>query len=295
MNRIFNYDKNLSIYNYQIKDFDKITTDDYFEAVDKTLEDIFIEMSENNVEKIALCLSGIDSEIIGNRLRKYNKDVEYFFLHILGVNDEHKTIIENISIKHKVKLNVVSVNFNDLLENFLDESLDICHLARPTYCSIPYLIKMIPKEFYIIIGEGDLEKDNVEVYRSIFKNRVSDYDKSKIYVPMHLSEISYNLAIKRYGKIGESNFYSRKFDTWYHVLRDFRIITNYRFYYDPKSEFLYEICKNDFLSPMKTLNYNFKNHMSLIKKMNNRSLSCAPKNWSPFIGDVVSVPKDLIS
>jgi hypothetical protein len=293
MNRTFEYNQDLSTYSYQITDFDNITTDDYFEAVDKTLEDIFIEMSANNLEKIAICLSGIDSEIIADRSLKYKKDVEYFFLHIVGVNDEHKIIVENISAKHKVKLNLISVTFNELLDNYLDECLDICHLARPTYSSIPYLIKMIPKEFFIIIGEGDLEKDNIDIYRSIFKNRILNYDNSRAYVPMHLSEISYTLAMKKYEKIGESNFYSRKFDTWYHVLRDTRLITNHRFYYDPKSEFLYEICNNRYLSPMKTLNYNFKSHMKLIKSMIEKAERRAPKNWTPFMGDLVSVPKDL--
>lgn len=294
MDRIFSYDKNSSQFSYSIDNFDTVSTSDYFEAVDKTIEDIFDEMATLNLAKIAICLSGIDGEIIGKRLLKYQRHVEYFFLHIVGINDEHKKIIEKIAESHDVKLNVITTTFDFISQEFSHEVFEFCEVTMATYLSIPFLIKHIPSDFYIIIGEGDLEKSNVNKYRTIFSNKVQEPDRNKIYVPLHLSEIIYNLSLKKYSKYGESNFYSRKFDTWFHVLRDHRLITNFRFYYDPKADFLYEICKNDFISPMKTLNFRVWQHKNLMRQIHTGLENKASPNWSFIIGDVVTVPKDLV-
>lgn len=294
MDRVFNYDKGNCNFSYSIDNFDKITTSDYFEAVDKTLEDIFNEMSHLKIEKIALCLSGIDGEIIGKRLLKYHRHVEYFFLHVIGINDEHKKIIEEISQSHKVKLNVISTTFDFISKQFSHEVFDFCEITMATYLSIPYLIKNIPDDFYIIIGEGDLEKSNVNKYRNIFNNKIKEPNKDEIYVPLHLSEIIYNLSLKKYNKHGESNFYSRKFDTWFHVLKDHRLITNFRFYYDPKADFLYEICKRDFISPLKTLNFRVWQHRDLMKQIHSGLEGKASPDWSFTTGDVIVISKDLV-
>ena len=40
MNRIYTFDKNTKKFTYRIDNFDKITTDSFFDAVDKTVKDI---------------------------------------------------------------------------------------------------------------------------------------------------------------------------------------------------------------------------------------------------------------
>lgn len=294
MDRIFNYDKDNSNFSYSIKNFDKITTSDYFEAVDKSIEDIFDEMKTLKIDKIALCLSGIDGEIIAKRLLKYQRHVEYFFLHIVGINDNHKTIIEQVAESHKIKLNVITTTFDFILNDYCQEVFEYCEVTMATYISIPYLIKCIPDDFYIIVGEGDLEKSDANKYRKIFHSKIKNPRSDKIYVPLHLTEIIYNLSLKNYGKHGESNFYSRKFDTWYHVLKDNRLITNYRFYYDPKADLIYDLCGKDFICPIKTLNYTFGDHWNLMKNIHSKLEPLSSKNWSFVIGDVITVEKELV-
>ena len=294
MDRNFIYEKDEALYSYIIDNFDDINTDSFFEAVDKSLEDIFLEMEYFSLSKIAICLSGIDGEIIGQRLLKYKKDVEYFFLYIQGINEDHKKIVEEIAFRHKVKLNIVPVSFDYIRDEFCHEVFDFCQVTMLTYVTIPYLIKSIPNDYYIIIGEGDLEKSDANKYRKIFDKNITNPSREMIYVPMHLTEIIYSLSLKRYGKYGESNFYSRKFDTWYHVLKDNRLITNFRFYYDPKSDFVYEICKNDFVSPIKTLNYTIDKHWNLMVDLHQKLERTACKNWSFFLGSMVAIPKDLV-
>ena len=195
---------------------------------------------------------------------------------------------------HKVKLNVITTTFSQILNDHCQEVFDFCEVTMATYISIPYLIKNIPNDFYIVIGEGDLEKSDVNKYRKIFHSKIHDPRTDTIYVPLHLTEIIYTLSLKHYGKQGESNFYSRKFDTWYHILKDHRLITNFRFYYDPKSDLIYDLCRNDFICPIKTLNYTFKDHWELMKKIHHKLEPTSSKNWSFVIGDVVTVPKDLV-
>lgn len=294
MNRTYNYNKDTAEFSYQISHFDNVTTSDYFEAVDKSLEDIFSEMSGLRLDKIAICLSGIDSEIIAQRLLKYKKNVEYWFLHIQEINDAHKLIVEKIAEKHKVKLNIVTTSINYIKDFFCNEVFDYCQLTMGTYVSVPLLIKEIPQDFYIIIGEGDLEKDGVSKYRTIFRNKIQNPSSTNIYVPVHLSEIVYDLSFKKYEKYGESNFYSRKFDTWYHVLKDYRLITNYRFFYDPKSDFISELCGQNFISPDKTLNFIFSDHKVHMRDLFSTLSAKAAKNWIFPLGDVITIPKDII-
>jgi hypothetical protein len=294
MKRSYDYIKENSEFSYKISNFDTVTTSDYFEAVDKSLEDIFQEMDHLNLHKIAICLSGIDSEIIAQRLLKYKKHVEYFFLHVQDINDEHKVLMEKIAENHKVKINIITTTLDFIKNSFSQEVFEFCQMTMATYISIPYLIKNIPNDFYIIIGEGDLEKSNIDKYRTIFNNRISDPKKDEIYVPLHLSEIIYSLSLKKYNKHGESNFYSRKFDTWYHILKDNRLITNYRFFYDPKSDLIHELCGKNFVSPLKTLNYIPIKHRDIIRGFHHTLSMQASRNWNFSIGDIVTIPKDLV-
>ena len=82
MNRIYTFDKNTKKFSYRIDDFDKVTTDTFFDAVDKTVKDIKKEMTALGLEKIGLCLSGIDSELIAHYIHLNDIPVEYFFFHI---------------------------------------------------------------------------------------------------------------------------------------------------------------------------------------------------------------------
>lgn len=294
MNRIFNYIKEESKFNYSIDNFDKITTSDFFEAVDKTVKDVLMEMQHLKLNKVALLISGIDSEIIARYLYLNKVDTEYYFLHILGVNDEHKQLVEKISKKYKTKLNIISIDEKTILDKTIFESFNICEVKIATYLTIPHLIKFIPDDFYIIIGEGDIEKTNVNKYLNIYYQKIKNFNSGFYYIPMHLSEIMYRSVLNNYNKLGESNFYSRVFDIWYHILSDSRLRTNGKFFYDPKTKLLNEICKNDFISPTKTLNFQYLNSKRIIDQIEIKLLTKQSDNWHPCLGDVVKVPKDLL-
>ena len=295
MKRIFEYNKTISEYSYRVAEFDKITTGDFFEAIDKTVKDIKAEMASLGLKKIALLISGIDSELIAKFINLNNIEVEYFFLHIPGVNDEHKYLVESIAKLYKSKINIVSIDERTVLEKAIVETFDTCEISIPTYLVVPYILKFIPKDFYVIVGEGDLEKTDVNKYLYIFNKKIKEYNSDNFYIPMHLSEISYFRILKNNNLYGETNFYSRLFDTWYHILRDVRLKTNGKFFYDPKTYLLKEMCGNNFISPIKTLNFEYERSKELMQQIKYKIATASTStNWSLFIGDVAIVPKELI-
>jgi hypothetical protein len=173
MKRIFNYNKQESQFSYSVDNFDEIDTSDFFEAVDKTVKDIKKEMNLLNLHKISLLISGIDSEIIAKYIILNDIPVEFYFLHIQGVNDSHKELVELIANKYDVRLNIIKTSFKEVTETIIFETFSYCEIKIPTYLTVPYLIKFTPQDSFVIVGEGDLEKTNVLKYLNVYNNKIS--------------------------------------------------------------------------------------------------------------------------
>jgi hypothetical protein len=296
MQRNYNLTPNFN-FDYSVSDFDKIDTTDFFDAINETTKIIYTEALNSNLNKIGLCLSGVDSELIAHYLNKNNIPVEYFFLHIPNINDKDLELCKNIAKKYNTHLNVLSIPVNKIIDTNIYENFNITYSCWPTYVTIPSLIKEIPDDFYIVLGEGDLEKTNNDRYKKIFDSKVKNYSDSNLYIPLHLTEIAYNRTLSFYSKRGESNFYSKNFNLWYHILRHKDLISNFKYFYDPKSNIISEFSiENNLISPKKTLNYNSE-HFDLSKKIFTNLCAFAAKyeNWNPYIGDIVVLPKNLLS
>jgi hypothetical protein len=282
-------------FSYSVEEFDEITTTNYLEAIDKTTKVVFDDCKKANLNKIGLCLSGSDSEFIAHFLHKNDIPTEYFFMDIGGINSEELKLCEQISKKYNTKLNVVSVNTKELLDNLIYENFDITHVCWPTYSTLPTLIKNIPKDFYIVLGEGDLEKGWPR-YKELYYRKIEVRDNDFFHIPIMLTEISYLLSLSFFGKRGEGNFYSRCYDTWYHILNDKRLIVDDTCLLDPKTNIISEYKKQiNLLSPMKTMNYD--DHMKRIligDKIINNLIRYGKKieNWSPIIGDILKIKKE---
>lgn len=283
-------------FSYFLTDFDSISTSNYIEAIDKASLLVFEDAAKLNLNKIGLCISGADSELIARSLFNLGIYTEYFFLNIDGINSVELSICQNIAKRYNAKLNVVTITKNDLLETVIYENFNITPVIYPTYATLPVLIKNIPSDFYIVLGEGDIEKGWPR-YTYIFKHKIKNPDhKNFLYVPEHLSEISYRLAINYYGKHGESNFYSRCFDTWYHILKDERLITDGVCLYDPKTTIFSSLIKEyNLISPIKTMNY--ENSIELRNHIKSNLINRGKQfdGWHQDIGDVVVLPKSLFT
>lgn len=254
---------------------------------------LFDKAKNLNLEKVGLALSGLDSEIIAHSLHKLKIPAEFFFLNVVGANDNQISDVKKVAKKYDTKLNIIRILQEDLIDNLIYESFSVLPVIFPGYVTNTLIIKYIPDDFYIIIGEGDLEKTGIEKYGSIFKEAVPVFDPNFYYIPMHLSEIMYSKCLDFYNKKGEANFYSYNFNTWFHILRDSRLITNRKFFYDPKSELLFNDCRN-FIFQKKTDTFNNNPPSNLEKTIITRLLKQTSASWKWYIGDVVAISKDLI-
>lgn len=293
MKRRFSFDKETCQFDYSVSEFDKICTKNYIDAIDNTILTLYSRSKSLGINKIALCLSGIDSELIANGFHKLGITCEYFFLYIKSINEAHYKIAKEISLNHKTILNVIEVSTSDIFDYIIDEVFDICPVYFPGYVVAGIIPKFIPSDYYIIIGEGDLEKTGVNKYLTIYNN--SKVTNDNIYIPIHLSEILYNQSIKHFNRNGESNFYSVDFNTWYHILNDRRLRSNFKFFYDPKSSIIFNDYKSTTKYFQKTDNFEIGKTNEIAKKIFSHLIIKTNKNWNPYIGTLVSIPKTLIT
>lgn len=281
-------------FTFNLAEFDVVDTPDYLSAVDKTVKVVRDDFTKLNLEKVALCLSGSDSELIAHYLHKNDIPTEYFFLDIGGINPTELELCKKISAKYNTKLNVISITLPELLDTLIYENFHITHVCWPTYVTLPSLIKQIPNDFYIITGEGDIEKGWPR-YMRIYNEKIKNPDNDHFYIPAHLTEISYRLSMDYFNKHGESNFYSRCFDTWYHILRDPRLITDGKCMFDPKTNIMSSlITELNLLSPLKTMNYDGQDVRLEIREKIIAYGKQFP-GWNPFIGDIVKISKTMLN
>jgi hypothetical protein len=294
MKRNFNFNKSTCQFTYTVDEFDPIITNNYLEAIDLSVTELYNDAKLKNINQMALCLSGIDSELIANSLYNLKIPCEYFFLHIQNINDDMLEGAKLISQNHNTKLNVFKITVDNIFDYIIDEIFQICPVMFPGYVVGAILTKFIPKEFYVIMGEGDIEKNNVNKYLTIYNNSVKDFDNQYIYIPLHLSEILYNQCLTHYNKQGEGNFYSRNFNTWYHILKDSRLRTNFKFFYDPKSSIIFPDYHHQSVYKKKTDNFVFGNNADVAIKIMSHLKKTASVNWSPYIGTTLRIPKNLL-
>lgn len=294
MKRNYTLNENFE-FTYALTELDTITTVNYLDAIDKSSLLVYKDAESNNLSKFGLCLSGMDSELIARSFYKLGLPVEYFFLRIDDININELILCEQIAKKYNTKLNTVFISKEELLETVIYENFIITHVLYPTYVTLPFLIKNIPDHFYIIIGEGDVEKGWPR-YKIIFDEKIPKPDHDNFfYIPEHLTEISYDLSINYFKKKGEGNFYSRCFDVWYHILRDSNLIIDSGCLFNPKKNILSTLAKScDLLSPTKTMNFENHNELANLIKKKLFDYGKKIKSWKHTIGDVIILDKKLI-
>ncbi len=296
MNRFFELTNDFK-FSYSVQNLNEITTENYLNAIEKTTKIVYEDCLKSESNKIGLCLSGSDSELIAHFLHKNKIPTEYFFLNIAGINSKELELCKKISEKYNTKLNVIYINKDDLLRKIIYENFQITYVCWPTYVTLPTLIKYIPKNYYIVLGEGDLEK-GWNRYKKIYEEKIKSHDDNFFYIPMHLTEISYLLSLSHFEKKGEGNFYSRCFDNWYHILNDEDLITDGICVFDPKTKIISKIIRDlNLISPLKTMNYddNAEKNMlghNIINKL--KKYGKKIENWSPTIGDIVKIEKKVL-
>jgi hypothetical protein len=156
---------------------------------------------------IALCYTaGIDSELIARCLAMLGIPFELYFLDIWGLNRPQFDQWSPALLKEiRKEVNIVSL----LKERFYTElaaaSFPVLGCEYPTYISLSYLFDQIPRDQYIVVGDGDLDR-SAKLYGEMAKRFPWPVERAKIF-PFSSSRVAYLHWSKHRGREGEFYFF----------------------------------------------------------------------------------------
>lgn len=191
-------------------------------------------------QTIALCLSGgVDSELVALEMTKLGIPFEGYFLDIWGINrDVLDQYIVPLSRSLNFKLNVVRVERDYFLEEFLKKAFCIIGCEFPTYLALTYLFEKIPEDQFIVVGDGDLETKG-EAYATLNKRIMGKYLSQKgTWFPVLTSEVAYWVWAKYKNRPGSFYFFSSTPELYVSAMTDPNFFNNNGII--DNKEFIYE-------------------------------------------------------
>lgn len=226
---------NPNSFQYSLTNLDQITTTNLDQAMRKAAKLTKQKIESLGLKKVAICLSGMDGELILHYLINEGVHVECWTNNIEGI--EPDMLIKTLAVcqKYNVSHHIINISTNELLNSdILFEINEKCFAKHYPYVTHPIAIKNIPDDYYIILGNGTLERTSPKYERIIVLNLDKDFDlKNNYYIPIDgYSQVVMELALKAYNKQGDSLWYSSCWDLWYHTLKHHALHTNGFSYYD---------------------------------------------------------------
>jgi len=210
-----NYDSisNTDIPNFEfayINDINQPATTKYASAINNRL----IALNQAGKSKLAIFISGKDSEIIAIQCKKLGIDFELYFLNIVGINEYMLTNANLVALTLGSHLNVISLTLADAM-SYSESSYELSKVLKPTYLVVPYMFDKIPFDQHIIIGEGDLNKGG-KSYELLI------HPDPGVGIPILNTEIAYLLHGRKLDRDGDYYFHSSSLEliktVWHHPL-----------------------------------------------------------------------------
>lgn len=165
------------------------------------------KLSSLSDKKLAICVSGVDSELVAREAVDMGLNVELFFLKMWDINQYIQDRIVELSEQLNVKLNIVEISKNDAWK-YAATSYMKYRVRKPTYLLIPYLLDNIDYSYWPIVCEGDMNKDKV-MYLNYMK--LHNQDMSSLpekYLMTANTEIAYWLWAIENNRQGDFYFFS---------------------------------------------------------------------------------------
>lgn len=154
-------------------------------------------------KRLAICLSGMDSELIAREAKDMGLDVDLYFLDFFGQTEHIRTVSESVAKELAIPLNVVTVSTEECFHlselNFL-----YMRVAKPTYLIMPHLFDKIPQSQHIIVGEGDLRRTH-DIYDQHVKKMEISVSEGMI---TSSTQICYWLYQQKFNREGSYYFFS---------------------------------------------------------------------------------------
>jgi hypothetical protein len=192
--------------------------DDFRQEMERSVEKLIINAKG---KKIALMLSGIDSEIIGILLKKRNIDFEVWHLNIPHKKQEdHDTLVE-IAKGWRVPLNLINFSWIEFRDEWKQNLNNIGILATMMY-SIWYAIDRIPSDHFVVVGNGAFRKKGNRFKR--MSSRIREHRGRAI--PIDGRDILSRIIAQRKKRDGEFYFHSSSDRQVAALFKDTRMIYN---------------------------------------------------------------------
>lgn len=158
-------------------------------------------------KKLAICVSGVDSELLAREAVDMGLNVELFFLKMWDINQYIQAPVVKLAEELNVKLNIVEISREAAWE-YAALSYMKHRVRKPTYLLIPYLLDNIDESYWPIVCEGDMNKDK-EVYLEYMNRAGQDMTNlPETYLMTANTEIVYWLWAKENNREGDFYFYS---------------------------------------------------------------------------------------
>lgn len=171
-------------------------------------------------KKLAICISGIDSEIIAREAKNLGLSFELFFLSNWGLNDYILALCHQLAEELDVKLNIIPVTRDDAFA-YAKIQYKKVRVNKPTYLILPMLFEAIPEDYYIICGEGDINKMDGD-----YQNQDIITQENTNCLSISNTEIAYWLWAKEHNRNGDYCFFSSTkeliLSSWHDPLTQFR-------------------------------------------------------------------------
>ncbi len=122
------------------------------------IKNALIRIHEKSKKSLAICVGGADSEIIAREAADLDLPAEIYFLSLWGINGVALEKVRMLSKEIGYKLNVVNLSREEAFDSVIPDNFNKLQAEKPTYLCLPYLLNQIPKEMFIVGGEGDPQK-----------------------------------------------------------------------------------------------------------------------------------------
>ena len=151
-------------------------------------------------QQLAICISGRDSEVIARAAAELGTPAKLYFLRLWGSNDWILPYLEGISADTGLELVSVTLDRDHFLEQLMLQNFRLLGVHKPTYLCLPYLFEQIPHDEFIVVGEGDVSKDNPDYAQFFTAGRRG--------VPVVTTEIAYRTWAQVKRRLGEYYFHA---------------------------------------------------------------------------------------
>jgi hypothetical protein len=179
-------------------------------------------IDQANGDKISVCISGRDSEVILHTLQSLGANFDMWYANY-WVNGEDWPMMDKLnkcSQKYGCELHVVNISqseFETAIFGFA-QTVGVC---EPAIAGLVHMISLIPENNLVVIGDGDIAKSNSR-YNSVWNpNRLLAHGEAvknhpnDIILPFIIDEVMMRIWIQKEGKRrAQCLFHHSRMELW---------------------------------------------------------------------------------